>query len=243
LSSPTIWLTTAHLAKPIGSAETLATLSGRVNEHFFTYGFVSYRYNPVATTTILTHDSVDDTYMGVTLGVDNATILARPHRCQNLIKAIHFFFSLSCVLKYTRYLTDCQPLSGIHESFGLGRSFERSKQTTRPTVRVVSLSINLILATLTLTIKNQNCGFHFSFSLSFLSIDIIQAMLEHSREKSRFLCQEILTKLFMIFIVFGTRFARANIMPNRMAQVLLWAFDVSAYAARVYDNFAAENLT
>jgi hypothetical protein len=84
---------------------------------------------------------------------------------------------------------------------------------------------------------------HLLFLLVTSYIDIIQAMLEHSREKSRFLCQEILTKLFMIFIVFGTRFARANIMPNRMAQVLLCSFDVSAYAARVYDDFAAENLT
>jgi hypothetical protein len=67
-----------------------------MNEHLFTLCLIRYRYNPVATTTILSHDRVDDTYMGVTLWVDNATILTSSHRGEDIVKAIHCI-SLVCV--------------------------------------------------------------------------------------------------------------------------------------------------
>ena len=61
----------------------------------------------------------------------------------------------------------------------------------------------------------------FSLGFLFFYIDIIQGILEIASKILGFLRQGILTLLFMIFMVFGTRFARANIMPNRMAQHLL----------------------
>ena len=52
---------------------------GSVDEHPFTYCTIGHCHDPVLSTTILSHDSIDDTYMGVTLGVDNATILTSTH--------------------------------------------------------------------------------------------------------------------------------------------------------------------
>ena len=92
----------------------------------------------------------------------------------------------------------------------------------------------------------------FSLGFLFFYIDIIQGILEIASKILGFLRQGILTLLFMIFMVFGTRFARANIIPNRMAQHLLIlirrkslcskglhqtraaALDLSRYRARVY---------
>ena len=64
-------------------------LLGGVNEHPFTGSFVRDGHDPVLSTTILTHDSIDDTNMSVTLRVDHATILTTPHSGQNLVEAIH----------------------------------------------------------------------------------------------------------------------------------------------------------
>ena len=66
-----------------------------MNEHPFTLCLIRYRYDPVSTTTIFPHDTIDDTHMGVTLGVDNATILTRSHRGQDIVEAIHFLFFLT----------------------------------------------------------------------------------------------------------------------------------------------------
>jgi hypothetical protein len=63
-----------------------------------------------------------------------------------------------------------------------------------------------------------NFIFHFqlSFSFSFLFsyIDILPWHIEHSSKIFLFLCQEILTKLFVFLRLFGTAFANANIMPK-----------------------------
>jgi hypothetical protein len=83
-------------------------------------------------------------------------------------------------------------------------------------------------------------------------IGIIQAEIESASKILKFLCQEILTKLLVIFVWFGTRFAMANIMPKsngtRFATAICRKslqrkhlgrfcsrdFAVSPYAVRVY---------
>jgi hypothetical protein len=115
----------------------------------------------------------------------------------------------------------------------------------------------VILITLNIaTIRNEKNHLSHNFlSLSFSLtsyIGIIQAEIESASKILKFLCQEILTKLLVIFVWFGTRFAMANIMPKLFGTTFadticsksLWGkhlrqirgrdFAVSPYAVRVY---------
>lgn len=62
-----------------------------MDEHLFSYCTIGHCNDPVFPATILTHDSVDDANVSVTLWIDHTTILARSHSGQNLVKAIHMF--------------------------------------------------------------------------------------------------------------------------------------------------------
>jgi hypothetical protein len=126
----------------------------------------------------------------------------------------------------------------IHESFRIIGTLEGSDQLTRPAVRIVLLTIYLEQ----FAFANQNQRFHFLFPFTSY-IDIILGVLELSREKSGFLCQEILTQLFTIFCEFGTRFAGANIMPNLMARDLLLRFNISRCSTSTYVDFAGAFLS
>jgi hypothetical protein len=57
-------------------------------------------HNPILSTTIFPHDSVDDARMHLTLGVDHATTLTTSHRGHNLVKAIHFFSPYGWIITY-----------------------------------------------------------------------------------------------------------------------------------------------
>jgi hypothetical protein len=72
-----------------------------MNEHSFTRSFIGNGHDPVATTTILTHDSIDKASVYPTLRVDHASILTSNHRRKDSIETIfsisvggaeHFFF-------------------------------------------------------------------------------------------------------------------------------------------------------
>jgi hypothetical protein len=79
---------------------------------------------------------------------------------------------------------------------------------------------------------------HLLFLLVTSYIDILQARLDIAREKSGFLCQEILTQLFIIFIPFGIRFAISirskSLRHKHLRQKSGRKIVVSPYATRLY---------
>ena len=62
-----------------------------MDEHPFTCT-VGYRHDPVLSTTIFPHDTIDDADMDTTLRVNHVAILTFSHSDQNLVEAIHFLF-------------------------------------------------------------------------------------------------------------------------------------------------------
>jgi len=59
-----------------------------VDENLITRGLIRDGHDPVATTTILTHDTVDEASIHPALRVDHASILTSDHRCEDGAEAI-----------------------------------------------------------------------------------------------------------------------------------------------------------
>jgi hypothetical protein len=59
-----------------------------MNEHTFTHCLIGNGYNPVLSTTILTHDTIDKASVHSTLRVDHASILASDHGREDSVESV-----------------------------------------------------------------------------------------------------------------------------------------------------------
>jgi hypothetical protein len=80
---------TANFARPARPKSFSAKHLGCVYEYLFANALVRNSYNPILTATILTHDSIDNANVCVTLGINDATILTASHGTENLFETIH----------------------------------------------------------------------------------------------------------------------------------------------------------
>jgi hypothetical protein len=59
-----------------------------MNEHLFTLGLIRDGHDPVSTTTILTHDTIDKASVHSTLRVDHTGILASDHGREDSVESV-----------------------------------------------------------------------------------------------------------------------------------------------------------
>ena len=62
----------------------------RVNENLLSLNALSHSNDPVTATTILTHDTVDDSDISLTLSISESSILTRSHSKKKTLEIVHF---------------------------------------------------------------------------------------------------------------------------------------------------------
>jgi hypothetical protein len=93
-----------------------------VNENLFARGLIRDGHDPVTTTTILTHDSIDKASVYPALRIYHTSILASDHRREDSVEAVlsisissakHFFFLCGdeSILQESFYLSNLVKIS------------------------------------------------------------------------------------------------------------------------------------
>jgi hypothetical protein len=127
-----------------------------MNEHLFTLSLIRDGHDPVTTTTILTHDSIDKANVSITLRVDHGGILTSYHRREDGVEVIltdsvcsaKHFFSLSfgddeCIVQESFYLSNPVKVSANSLPNNVSRvRRERSDRNVSNEQRIISKSQN-----------------------------------------------------------------------------------------------------
>ncbi len=136
---------------------------------------LSYRHNPILSTTIFTHHAIDDTYVGISIRIDHGMILTSSHSGENLIETVGNW--LICCCKHLFPFV----LSLFYRIFYLG-----SKRTHKgeALIKCQVVSDNLSIVVYNVSVARSACPVSH---LSLIShIDIIPKILESSTLNKRF---------------------------------------------------------
>jgi hypothetical protein len=145
-----------------------------VDENLITRGLIRDGHDPVATTTILTHDTVDEASIHPALRVDHASILTSDHGREDSIEAVlsvsvsgakHFSIlsEIVSVIGLTASILDGQHQVAVHFLFHLDIDHGIHKKVSLQQRAEVMILIPLVV--LTVECRNNPKVFHDSLSL------------------------------------------------------------------------------